>query len=368
MSDAPFKDAINRDVIQQLAAELSAVGEVDAPAFVDAAVTGLEALELKDRVRQVASALRAHLAPRYPAAVAHILRALPPPHSGTDGVSAGFRYWPYAHFVEDYGGEHFATSVRAMREITQRFSAEFAVRPFIAREPQRTIAWLTEQLEHPSVHVRRWVSEGTRPRLPWGMRLQALVEDPSPTLPLLEALKDDPEEYVRRSVANHLNDIAKDHPDVVVKVAKEWWRDGDEDRRRLVRHALRTLVKQGHPGALGVLGFSAPKADLVRWHADDEVVLGGALQLEAVLRSTSKKKQRLLVDFAIHHQKANGTTAPKVFKWTERELAPGETVTLTKSHAMRPVTTRRYYPGAHAAELLVNGRSLGRVSFDLRVP
>lgn len=212
------------------------------------------------------------------------------------------------------------------------------------------------------------MSEGTRPRLPWGMRLQALVEDPSPTLPLLEALKDDPEEYVRRSVANHLNDIAKDHPGVVVEVARRWWSEGDETRRRLVRHALRSLVKQGHPGALAVLGFGAPSV-VVRWRADGVVVLGGApLQLEAVLRSTSKKKQRLLVDFALHHQKANGKTSPKVFKWTERELAPGETVTLTKAHAMRPVTTRRYYPGLHAAELMVNGRSMGMVAFQLRVP
>jgi len=333
------------------------------------ALDGLDELELKDRVRKVAATLRAYLAPRYPQAVAHILRALPPPIEGTDGVSAGFRYWPYAHFVEAYGESHFATSMRAMREITQRFSAEFAVRPFIAREPERTLGWLAEQLDHPSVHVRRWVSEGTRPRLPWGIRLQALVEDPSPTLPLLEALKDDPEEYVRRSVANHLNDIAKDHPGLVVKVAKRWWREGDAARRRLVRHALRSLVKQGDPEALTVLGFGEPRADIVRWRVDDAVVLGGApLRLEVVLRSTSKKTQRLLVDFAIHHQKANGTTSPKVFKWTERELAPGETLTLTKAHPMRPVTTRRYYPGAHAAELLVNGRSLGKVGFQLRVP
>jgi len=232
-----------------------------------------------------------------------------------------------------------------------------------------TLAWLAQQLDHPSVHVRRWISEGTRPRLPWGTQLESLIEDPSATLPLLQALKDDPEADVRRSVANHLNDVAKDHPDCVVDVTRRWWREGDHHRRRLVRHALRSLVKQGHPGALEVLGFGPPRADVVRWHADDVVALGGKpLQLEAVLSSTSKRTQRLLIDFAIHHQKANGTMAPKVFKWAERELAPGETVTLTKAHAIRPITTRRYYAGLHAAELLVNGRSLGRATFELHVP
>jgi len=364
----PFKEYIGPDVVRGLAEDLVATGALDVEAFVASATDGLDTLELKARVTQVAAALRGHLDPDYRRALAHILRALPPVLRGTDGVTGGFGYWPYAHFIEAYGEAHFEASMKGMLEITQRFTAEFAVRPFLVRETERTLAWLRGQLDHPSHHVRRWISEGTRPRLPWGVRLNAFVADPGLTLPFLESLRDDPQAYVRRSVANHLNDVAKDHPDFVVEVAERWWEDGNETRRRLLRHALRGLVKQGHPGALAVLGYGPARAELVTFEASDAVTLGGSpLSLTVALRSTAKRSQPLLIDFAIHHRKANGQTAPKVFKWTQRELGPGETLTLTKQHAMRPITTRRYYPGRHAAELLVNGESLGRVDFELMV-
>lgn len=361
-----FKHWIDRSAVEGLADALCAAGAFERDSFVEAAAAGLEPLELKDRVRHVAATLRDHLDPDYPTALAHLLRALPPPLEGTDGVSSAFVLWPYAHFVEAYGLEAFDASMRAMVEITQRFSAEFAVRPYLDREPERAFAFLAGLTDHPSPHVRRWVSEGTRPRLPWGLRLKKLVADPSPSLPLLEALRRDPEEYVRRSVANHLNDIAKDHPELVVRTCARWWNDADTDGRRMIKHALRTLVKKGHPGALAVLGFGPPKVRVERWSVSERVTLGGdPLELSLAVTSTAKRAQRLLVDFVIHHRKANGETSPKVFKWTERALAPGETLTLEKRHAIRPITTRRYYPGAHHAEVLINGEALAKASFEL---
>lgn len=361
-----FKHWIDRAAVERLADALARTGPLDRNAFVEAAAGSLEPLELKDRVRHVTRTLRAHLEPDYEQALAHVLRALPPGLDGTDEVTSAFALWPYATFVEEYGRDHFDASMQAMVEITQRFSAEFAVRPFLDAEPERTFAFLAGLTAHPSAHVRRWVSEGTRPRLPWGLRLKKLVADPSPSLPLLEALRADSEEYVRRSVANHLNDIAKDHPALVVKTCARWWKDADADGRRMIKHALRTLVKRGDPKALAVLGFGPPRVLVERWTTTERVTLGGdPLELSLEVRSTATGPQRLLVDFVIHHQKANGTTSPKVFKWTERTLAPGETLTLHKRHAMRPITTRRYHAGEHFAEVLLNGETKGRARFEL---
>ena len=193
-------------------------------------------------------------------------------------------YLPFVFFVADHGLECFETSMRAQYELTKRFTAEFSIRAFIERYPNETLKRLAEWAHDPNMHVRRLVSEGTRPRLPWASRLRGFQEDPSPVLELLEVLKDDPEEYVRRSVANNLNDISKDHPELVVEVTRRWWLDASEDRRRLVRHALRTLVKAGNTEALAVLGYDAISAIEVRavTCTPDVIEIGEKLHIESV--------------------------------------------------------------------------------------
>jgi hypothetical protein len=217
--------------------------------------------------------------------------------------------------------------------------------------------------------VRRLASEGSRPRLPWGMVLKPLIEDPSPTLPLLRALQDDPSEYVRRSVANHLNDIAKDHPARVVQWLAEHLPDAPPARQALLRHASRTLIKQGHPGVLQAWGLGTPlRGEVAFALAPARVALGGALQMDVVLRSTQRRgTQPLVIDYAVHHVKANGSTSPKVFKGWRCELAPGQTLQLSKKHSMKPVTTRRYHAGEHRIELLVNGKPVAEAAFELRL-
>jgi len=365
----PFKEWINTDAITRLAGALSAARPDWSPApFVAAATDGLGALELKDRVRHVAAALRARLAPAYPDALRHILDSLGPPLSSTEGVTEAFEVWPLCQFVEAYGLEHPALSLDAIHALTRRFSCEFAVRPYLLRHPEATLARLTAWTRDPDVHVRRLVSEGARPRLPWGVRLQPFVLDPTPVLPLLEALKDDPELYVRRSVANNLNDIAKDHPALVVSTAERWSEGASPERQKLVRHALRTLIKQGDPGALAVLGYGPPQVTLEAFAVDTPAVaMGGALTFSVRLRSTASGPQRLLLDYAVHHKKKNGTLTPKVFKWTTRELGPGEALELSRRHPIRPITTRKYYAGEQRVELLVNGASLGILPFALTV-
>ena len=361
----PFKDLLDATAIGRLAAALAAARPGFArAAFVASAARGLGALELKDRVRHVAAALRDHLDPDYPTALAHLLDALPPPLSGDDAGGASFDLWPVCHFVEAYGLDHASLSLDAMPALTRRFSCEFAIRPYIARDPEAAFARLAAFAAHADPHVRRLASEGCRPRLPWGMRLKALIGQPAPILPVLEALKDDPSAYVRRSVSNNLNDIAKDHPDLVVATAARWARDAPEARRRLVRHALRTLVKQGRPDALAILGFAPAQIVLESFEIQGApVALGSAIAFTIRLRSTAPAPQRLLVDYAIHHRRKDGTLSPKVFKWTTRSIGAGEAIAMTRRHAMKPITTRTYRPGEHRVEVLVNGASVGWRAF-----
>ena len=249
------------------------------------------------------------------------------------------------------------------------FTAEFAIRPFLVAHTDLALDHLARWVEDPDPHVRRLVSEGTRPRLPWGGNLRAFQADPAPGLRLLERLKDDPSEYVCRSVANHLNDIAKDHPAIALTVCERWSRDAGPERRWIVRHGLRALMKQGDRRALGLLGYD----DKARVTAGaltvtpGSVVLGGAIDFSLDLVSTGAGTQKLLVDYAIHHRKANGATTPKVFRLKTLDLAPGATVRLAKRHPLKPITTRRYHPGTHEVEVILNGRAVARAAFELAV-
>lgn len=256
-----------------------------------------------------------------------------------------------------------------LKEMTKRFSSEFGIRYFLLADQDRTLSILRGWIHDPNRHVRRLVSEGTCPRLPWAPQLPRLINDPAPMLPILKVLRDDEEEYVRRSVANHLNDIAKDHPDLVARLAGDWMQGADKPREKLVRHACRTLIKQGHPAALRVFGFGESKLLLDTLFIETQTVeLGGALTFSADLISTSDMTQSLVIDYLVHFQKANGKLAGKVFKWKQIMLQPGERLPLIRSHSIRPITTRRYYSGQHALSLRINGHDFGYATFDLIVP
>jgi len=220
---------------------------------------------------------------------------------------------------------------------------------------------------HPDVHVRRLVSEGTRPRLPWAPRLKAFQEDPAPVLELLELLKDDEEELVRRSVANNLNDISKDHPALAAEVARRWWKGGDQDRKKLVRHALRTLVKKGDPDALAILGFGADSPARFEGASCEpkKVPIGGRVRIEAKVSNPSDEETGALLDFRVHFVKAKGSTSPKVFKGGERSLGPGERATIRKTISLAQQSTRVHYPGVHRIEVMLNGVTYPGCEFEL---
>jgi 3-methyladenine DNA glycosylase AlkC len=260
-----------------------------------------------------------------------------------------------------------ARALVCLHALTRRFSAEFAIRPFILAHPDRVYATLHEWTRDPSPHVRRLVSEGSRPRLPWGIVLKPLVAEPTPTLPLLEALQDDGSEYVRRSVANHLNDIAKDHPAVVADWLERHLPGASRERRALLRHASRTLVKRGDRRVLAAWGLDARlRGTAVLSVAPARIRLGGTLTIELALASTARKPQTLAIDYVVHHVRADGGTSPKVFKGWNLVLAAGEQRVLARRHAVRPITIRHYYPGVHRIAVQVNGQVVAEAGFELR--
>lgn len=366
----PLKRFFNAEVVRAIAADLRRIY----PAFrerrfVEDCVAGLDELALLERGWRIAEALHEHLPSTFPAAARVIVASLGPELDATGGFGmAPFRYLPHVLFVQKYGLDDFEPAMRAQYELTKRFSAEMSIRPFLVRRPEATYARLREWARDGNVHVRRLVSEGTRPRLPWAPRLRAFQEDPRPVIALLELLKDDTERYVQRSVANNLNDIGKDHPDIAVEVCRRWSADAPSSRAWIARHALRALVKQGHPGALALLGAGArPRLAIggVRL-SPTQVRLGGTLGFRFEIVSAAKRgHQALLVDYAVHYAKANGTTRPKVFRLGRVTLGPAERVRLGSTVSFKDLTTRRHYPGRHRIEVRINGIAYPLADFEV---
>lgn len=371
----PFKQFINATLVQTAADCLTRHWpDFDRAAFVCHATTGLDDLELKARATQVADALMATLPEEFDRAADILEASLTPPApdqhvvglaADADGL-AGWILWPVGEYVSRRGLEHPERALQALHAITQRFTAEFAIRPLLVAHPERVFATLAQWVTDDSAHVRRLVSEGSRPRLPWGIRLQQLVVDPSPTLPLLLALQDDPSEYVRRSVANHLNDIAKDHPELVADWLDTHLPSADAARRAMLRHASRTLIKKGHTRVLTAWGVGTPFAGTATVQATPaRVSVGDRVELSLTLQSSARTSQELAIDYLVHHVKADGNTSPKVFKGWTITLDANASRTLVKRHSMKRITTRRYYPGVHRVEVQVNGQAVCETVFTL---
>ena len=365
----PLKSHFGADVPRTIATMVAAVHpEFPSRAFVRDALQGYEALELMPRGRHIARVLHRHLPQDYPRAVAILVASAAQPVARVVGSGmGGFLFMPHMFFIAEYGLPHFEPSMRALHALTQRFTAEFAIRPFLQHDMARTLARLEQWSTDRSEHVRRLVSEGTRPRLPWAPRLPQFQRDPQPVLRLLEHLKDDPSLYVRRSVANNLNDIGKDHPQLLVETARRWLVAASPEREWIVRHALRWAVKQGDAQALDVLGFGSRaqvRVDEICIRPD-AIPVGGSVQLAFVLYSTARRRQDLLIDLAVHYVKAGGGTSAKVFKLKSLQLASSDAVRLQKKISLANLTTRRHYPGVHRVEALVNGQPMPIGSFTV---
>lgn len=362
-----FKEWFDEAAAQALATQVAgAMPGFDQEQFVRLASRDLQALEFAGRVKQFSDALATTLPESIPKALAVLSESLPEPLPDCESVTDGWLQWPVGQFIADYGLEHFEASMAAMIELTQRFSSEYAVRPYVKHHPEATFERLLALTDHPSPHVRRWCSEGVRPRLPWGVKLRDLVADPSPIWPILEALKDDDELYVRRSVANNLNDIAKDHAALVVQRCQAWSKDSNERRDWAIKHGLRSLIKAGDSAALAVIGFGPPQKLTAKLSIRPKTIaVGDVVEFSAQLETSSARAQQLVVDYVVDYVRKGGKTSGKVFKWTTLELPAHGRMTLDKRHAMKATRVRALYPDVHRVTLQVNGEKVAEAQFRL---
>lgn len=363
-----MKHFLSLDVAESLGKALAeVVPKYDLHTFMRVIEPGYEDLAVKARAFRIAEAYRSCLPESYEEALSLMLKSLPPAFKDEENIALnGFRFWPAACFIEAYGLAHLEASLKGMHAVTQRFSAEFAIRPYLQQYPDEVFECLGKWIKDESLHVRRLVSEGTRPRLPWAGRLPVYIDGKNNILPLLNILKNDPELYVRRSVANHLNDLTKDHPEVVLDVCTEWKKEATERSDWVIKHALRSLIKAGSSRALSLLGFEPVKVEVVAFRTyQKEHRIGETVIFLLEIKNASKEAASLAVDYVVHFVKANGSTSEKVFKWATPKVDVGATIHLSKSLPLLQRSTRTLYPGIHKVEVQVNGERLGATAFTL---
>jgi 3-methyladenine DNA glycosylase AlkC len=320
-------------------------------------------LELKERVRQIALVLHYFLPQDFPAAADILVRlsiAL-----RKDGVrEQGFATIFVPDYVHIFGLDHVDESLAALETITQLVSAEFAIRPFILNHPEKTMAQMLSWSKHADANVRRLSTEGCRPRLPWAMGLPALKKDPAIILPILENLKNDSSEYVRRSVANNLNDIAKDHPELVLKLVKKWFgKTANTDK--IIKHGCRTLLKKGNMHALKLHGYNPEcKAKIKSLSLEKKKIkIGQHLTFGFNFISEEKKSSNFRLEYAIDYITSSGKTSRKIFKITENRFEPKSLTAITRKQSFKDFTTRKHYKGKHSISILANGRKLASAEF-----
>jgi 3-methyladenine DNA glycosylase AlkC len=367
-----LKDRLfNAEKLEGLAALLaSAHPAFPRDAFLQTVLSALPSLQLKQRIAHITATLRACLPDDYREALAIILAALPPeldPQRSDDDY-CDFIIAPFSLFVAHYGrhARDLDVSLPALREVTKRFSAEDAVRYFLNAFPDETLAFLEVCASDEHYHVRRLASEGTRPLLPWSQRLTIDHRRP---LPILDRLFTDSTRYVTRSVANHLNDVSRIEPALVTATLERWKESGAQAPREMqfiTTHALRTLVKRADAGALAMIGAgAAPDIDILEFSTDTpEVPVGDAFRFTLSLRA--RRSQTLLIDYELVYAGGSRNAGRRIFRLKRLELAAGESATISKSHPMRLMTTRRLHAGEHRVTVQINGRPQGTLAFELR--
>ncbi|MCF6310543.1 MAG: DNA alkylation repair protein [Sulfurimonas sp.] len=336
--------------------------------FLELILPNLDALELKERSSLIEDTLVTLLPEPFEKGVNILLQAMPKEITD-DELSGfdGFIMMPQTGYVARCGMDNFKLSMKVLYEMTKRFTAEFHIRYFILEHYESTMQMLERWADDENVHVRRLVSEGTRPRLPWAFALKNFKKDPTPVIELLERLKNDPELYVRRSVANNLNDISKDHPELVTKTL-DAWQDGTKEMTWLSKHALRTLLKSGNTEALALFGFvHSDKLDVNLSLKKKEVIFGEYLEFEIELNSNEENILPVMIDFIIYYKKANKTLAPKVFKLSSKIIKPNEKLNIVKKHKFADFSTRKHYAGEHQLAIIVNGKAYNKCSFNLNI-
>lgn len=374
----PFKNMYNEQFFDRFTKDLKVViNDFDAREFVSRIMDDeWENRELKQRCRHITTVLKEFLPIDYKDAIAKILELLDyvkstyPDFSVIDDEKFGLTLEYGAildNYVEQYGLDDYETSIRAIEKITQFTSCEFAVHPFIIKYPDEMMKQMLVWSKHEHWGVRRLASEGCRPRLPWAMALPNLKENPAPIIPILENLKNAPSRFVRLSVANNLNDIAKDNPETVIDLVKKW-RGESKEVDWIIKHGCRTLLKQGNPEMMELFGFDSVIENISIDNFQiptPKVKVGDSLEFSFKLLNHNDKKVRIRLEYAIYYQKANGTLTKKVHKISEKEYAADSVTQITRKHSFRVVTTRKLHLGLHQIAVIINGNEFEKYSFEL---
>lgn len=374
----PFKNMYNEQFFNRFTKDLQLViKDFDDREFVSQIMDNeWENRELKQRCMHITTILKKFLPADYKKAITKIFELLDyvkntqPDFSKIDDTKFGLtlEYGPVLdNYVEQYGLDDYETSVKAIEKITQFTSCEFSVHPFIIKYPDKMMQQMLVWSKHEHWGVRRLASEGCRPRLPWAIALPNLKENPAPIIPILENLKNDPARFVRLSVANNLNDIAKDNPQTVIDLMKRWQGESKEVDW-IIKHGSRTLLKQGNPEMMELFGFNSTVKSI---HIENfqisilKVKVGNSLEFSFNILNKNNKRTKIRLEYGIYYQKANGTLTKKVHKISEKEYAENSTTQITRKHSFRVVTTRKFHPGLHQVAVIINGNEFEKYDFEL---
>jgi len=321
--------------------------------------------ELKQRMRHITHTLKKHLSENFNKNAETILNLIPVlEKNGFRPDNLEFIFFP--DFIEVYGINNYIKSVKSFEAITQFVSCEFAVRPFIINNQKAMLNQMFDWSNHKHPMVRRLATEGCRPRLPWAMAIPSLKENPEPIISILENLKNDVSESVRRSVANNLNDISKDNPETVIDLVKKW-KGVTKETDSLAKHACRTLLKQGNSEVMKLFGFGAiDKIKLNDFKIHMKIVeIGGALEFSFNIVNTSNKASKIRLEYGLYYQKANGSLSKKVFKISERDYLEKSTTKINRKQSFRRITTRKFHLGKHQVSIIINGTEFEKMDFEL---
>lgn len=354
----PLKNCYSPELVQSIATACKDhYSKFEAERFVqNVLIDDWHDLELKERMHRIAEVLGYYLPPNYQKAVKILLKVAT--------KFSGLEHMCFPDFIEQYGMEHYDTSISALQALTQGSTSEFAIRPFIIRYPEKTMQQMGLWSQSDNKHIRRLATEGCRPRLPWAMALPEFKSKPEPVLSIILKLIDDESLYVRRSVANNLNDISKDHPEVIVDVANKYL-GMSKNVDWVIKHACRGLLKQGHKTVLSLFGFpSVTHVSVERFNIDKSVKQGEQLNFEFALKTTDTKLGKLRLEFMLDFMKANGKQSSKIFKIGEGDYLE-QCKSIKKYFSFRPISTRKYYSGQHRLSLVINGEVFSSLEFEL---
>lgn len=361
----PLKNYFGLELAKKLGKKVKEVyPEFNFNSYIKYIKKDIEPLELNARCELIADGLRKYLPSSYSNAIDILISILGPPLESHEGMFIhGSMWYPLGMFVKKYGQDDLETSLKAVYEITQRNTAEFAVRPLIEKYPDEVLKIFRKWANDKSFHVRRLTSEGLRPRLPWAGRLTVFKDEPERVIEILELLRKDESDFVRKSVANHLNDILKDNRAAGMKVLKRWSKEKHPATNKIIKHAMRNLIKEGNPEAMKMMGYdNKTKINVSKLALPRKVKNGEKMEFSFAL--SCDKPANVMVDYVMHFARKGGKSNAKVFKIGEKRIGK-EISELRKSHSFKKVTTRVYYPGRHRLEIQVNGAVLAGKDFDL---